>query len=204
MFDAESCGVSLMLRKWSVSVSPADEVRLLEFIRLLLEWNVRVNVTGARNASEVVGEHFPDSLALFRLVPPGVRLIDIGSGGGLPVVPFSILRPDCLVTMVEPRAKRVAFLKTVVRVLQCSNLKVFRQRMEECERHLFEVACSRATFSPFDWLTSAPALLAPGGRTIVLSTGEVSPCPSGFSLLDSLDYQTSNGSVRWAGSYCST
>ena len=204
MVDSLGSDLSLLFSDWSAPLSPVDNGRLLDFIRVLLEWNVRINVTGARERSDVVGEHFPDSLALFSLVPAGSRLVDVGSGGGLPAIPFAILRPDCQVTLVEPRAKRVAFLKTAVRVCKCSNVLVVRQRMEDCESHCFDVASSRATFPPLEWLASARELVVPGGRTIVLSTVEVSPRPSGLLLIGHLNYKTRNGSVRWAGSYCST
>src|SRR4029079_16814605 len=87
------------------------------FWSLLLTWNARINLTGAGTRDELLGEHFPDALAMASLVPPGARLVDVGSGGGLPAVPLSVLRPDLGLTLVEPRAKRVAFLRTAVRTL---------------------------------------------------------------------------------------
>jgi len=178
--------------------------RVSGFIDLLLEWNKRVNLTGARNVGEVLGDHLPDSFALSRFVPEGSAVVDVGSGGGLPAVPLAILRADCHVTLVEPRAKRVAFLNTAVRVCGCKNATVVRARLAECDSSCFAVATSRATFPPAEWLGLGPALLVPGGRLVLLTTTEGPSESKGLRLVDSVQYRTSDNTMRWAGCYCST
>jgi 16S rRNA (guanine527-N7)-methyltransferase len=74
-----------------VTVSSAQAGTLDAFWSLLLSWNARINLTGARTPAELLGEHFPDALAMARLVPPNARVLDVGSGGGLPVLPFAVL-----------------------------------------------------------------------------------------------------------------
>jgi 16S rRNA G527 N7-methylase RsmG len=115
-----------------------------------------------------------------------------------------LMRQDCRVTLVEPRAKRVAFLHTVARVCGCTTIVITRKRLEDFRASRFSVATSRATFPPKEWLRLAPPLLVPGGRVVVFSTGQVSPDVTQHKLVDSIEYRTSSGSSRWAGCYCFT
>jgi 16S rRNA (guanine527-N7)-methyltransferase len=156
---------------------------LVGFVRLLLTWNARINLTGARTPEEVVADHFPDAFALAGVVPAAARLVDVGSGGGLPAVPFLILRPDVHLTMVEPRAKRVAFLRTATRTLHL-RAEVEGVRVEEIVRRDFQVAVSRATFPPAEWLLKAAPLLSPGGAIgIFAAAQELPPLPSTSRLV---------------------
>jgi len=123
---------------------------VLGFGRRLIEWNARVNLT-ARSRWPSDGEHVVDSFAMASLVPPGSSVVDVGAGGGLPGIPFSILRPDARLVVVEPRAKRIAFLRTVVRELQLASTEVLRERADALDRGGFDVAASRATFSAEEW-----------------------------------------------------
>jgi 16S rRNA (guanine527-N7)-methyltransferase len=155
--------------------------RITTFIDLLLRWNERINLTGAREALEVVQDHLPDSFALSALTPRGARLVDVGTGGGLPALPFALLRPDVALTLVEPRAKRVAFLRAAVRELGLA-ATVLPARVEDLEG-TFEVAASRATFPPQEWWERGSDLLLPqGGRLVFfLSGSDGIPFPSSAS-----------------------
>ena len=150
MREDELACLARLAEEWKFPLSPEITKRVIEFCRLLIAWNVRVNLTGARTVAEVVGEHVVDAFAMARLVPPGSSVVDVGAGGGLPGVAFAILRPDARLTMVEPRAKRVAFLRTAVR-----------------ERHFRRVngsASVKAWFGPAGWCWSLREM--PGVRSI--------------------------------------
>jgi len=201
--DAKS-GVLKLADQWSFTVASDVADLIAVYMQQLLVWNERVNLTGAQNLGDLLGEHLPDSFALAKLVPEGADLIDVGSGGGLPAIPFSLLRRDCRVTLVEPRAKRVAFLHMVARVCECENIVITRNRLEDFRASRFSVATSRATFSPKEWLKLAPPLLIPGGSVVVLSTGQVTPDVTQHKLIGSIEYRTSCGAQRWAGRYCFT
>jgi 16S rRNA (guanine527-N7)-methyltransferase len=204
MSEERRADILTLGRQWAFSVAAdvADSIAL--YMQQLLLWNERVNLTGARNIADLLGEHLPDSFALAKLIPEGAQVIDVGSGAGLPAIPFAILRSDCQVTLVEPRAKRVAFLNTAVRTCGCKGISILRKRFEDLHEVRFSVATSRATFSPEAWLKMAPSLLSPNGMIIVLTTSQVqldSPQPT---LIDSIEYRSSSGASRWAGSYCFT
>ena len=177
---------------------------VLDFSRLLVEWNTRVNLTGARSGEEIVGEHVVDGFAMARLVPAGSSVVDVGAGGGLPGLAFGILRPDARVTMVEPRAKRVAFLRTAVRELQLANAEVFRGRIDALGRGDFDVASSRATFPPEEWLSVGLGLVRRGGLVLVLAGDAWSPGATSLRAVNELHYATAAGRSRWIGAFCST
>lgn len=204
MSDEARLGVIRLADQWSIPLTGGVSDRIVHYFQQLLLWNERVNLTGSRSIRDLLNQHLPDSFALARLVPDGSRVVDVGSGGGLPAVPFSLLRQDCHVTLVEPRAKRVAFLNTAVRTCGCTSVAVFRGRVEDLPEVRFSVATSRATFPPEEWLRLAPSLLLPGGRAVVLTTSQLRVGTAGLQVIDSVEYQTAEGISRWAGCYCFT
>jgi len=188
-------------RQLGVTVSSAQAGTLDAFWSLLLSWNARINLTGARTRAELLGEHFPDALAMARLVPPNARVLDVGSGGGLPALPFAVLRPDSVVTLVEPRAKRVAFLRTAIRTLGLASA-VLPERIEAVETPTVDVAASRATFAPAEWLARARGL-APSTLVFAARRSEVGEV-DGQALVAELEYQTASRHPRWLGLFRST
>jgi 16S rRNA (guanine527-N7)-methyltransferase len=204
MLEEATSGVLALAALWKFPVGKESSARIAVYMKRLLEWNRRVNLTGARSLEDLLGEHLPDSFAMSQLVPPGSRVVDIGSGGGLPGIPFALLRPDCRVTLVEPRAKRVAFLNMAVRDTACDNVAVMRARLEEIGSERFDVAVSRATFPPEEWLELARSIVLPSGRVVLLTSVAVVPRVSSVQLVGSVEYRTSAGSRRWTGCYCFT
>jgi 16S rRNA (guanine527-N7)-methyltransferase len=87
----------------------------------------------AKNTSvqQMVGNHFLDSLTLLPLLPEGAHLLDVGSGAGFPGLACRAARPDLLLTMVEPRLKRVSFLRHIVRTLGLSGVEIVAGRIED-------------------------------------------------------------------------
>jgi 16S rRNA (guanine527-N7)-methyltransferase len=201
--DAVS-GVSSLGKEWAFPVSGEVADRLAVFLVQLLRWNERVNLTGAKHLSELIGDHLPDSFALARLCPQGANVVDIGSGGGLPAVPFAILRPDCQITLVEPRAKRIAFLNMAVRECSLKSVRVIRARAEELPPSNYNLASSRATFTPEIWLRMAPQFLTKEGLAVVLSTGMDAAWEQHGRVVESVSYLTPAGSPRWCGCFCFT
>lgn len=191
-------------RCWQREVPPQTAVQLEGFLSLLLAWNVRINLSGAKNLVDLVSDHLPDSFAMATAVSSGASVCDVGSGGGLPALPFAMLRPDCQVTLVEPRAKRTAFLHAAVRLSGCANVRVRRARLEDLDKQRYDVAASRATFPPLEWMALAQDLVTASGSIIVFAAEGVEGRNSLLVLRRSLEYQTGKGSRRWMGTYCST
>lgn len=140
------------------------------FCQLMLKWNASLNITGAKTIEDLVMAHLPDALVLAHFVPRDAAVVDIGSGGGLPAIPLSVLRPDLQVTLLEPRAKRVAFLRTAVRELGLRRVSPWLGRVEHWSAPAPSpsVAMSRATFPPSEWLPIGMKALEGRGRVYAL------------------------------------
>jgi 16S rRNA (guanine527-N7)-methyltransferase len=194
--DPQAALYELALR-FGLAVSEAQWGAVDAFWSLLEKWNARINLTGARTREDLVGEHLPDALAMARLIPVGVRVVDVGAGGGLPAIPFALLRPDVSLTLVEPRAKRVAFLRTAVREAGLARAEVIARRVEALPSRAWDVATSRATFAPDEWLERgqrlAPAVLAFAARRADVGA------PNGGALDADLSYETAAQHPRWTG-----
>lgn len=165
----------------------ADAAGLAAFVELVRDWNARVNLTAARTPEAMVEVMCADALVLASeaLVPPDGRVVDVGSGAGGPALALAILRPDLRLTLVEPLRKRVTFLRTAVGTLGLADrVKVLEGRLELDDPGLegapFDLAMSRATFAPAEWLAAGTAL-AP--RVLVLTAQEEPPeAPKGFRV----------------------
>jgi 16S rRNA (guanine527-N7)-methyltransferase len=159
---------------------------LARYLALLLPWNLRVNLTGARSADEVLDRHLADAFALLPHLPAGrFRLADVGAGAGFLGVAVAALRPDAHCVLLEPIGKKHAFLRAVARELPLPNLEPRAERLENHlarpELALFDVAVSRATWPPLEWLERAPALLRPGGLAAAYEGREPVALPPGVS-----------------------
>jgi 16S rRNA (guanine527-N7)-methyltransferase len=170
---------------WGVRVEPAQAESLLLYADLLIRWNQKINLTGAKSIGAVVAEHYPDAYALARRLDQPARLVDVGSGGGLPALPLALLRPSLVIRLCEPIAKKAAFLRTAIRELKLADrVALEARRGEELADELaarpagplltatsqpFDVATSRATFAPEAWLALGRRLVRPAGRVFVLT-----------------------------------
>jgi 16S rRNA (guanine527-N7)-methyltransferase len=164
---------------WRVPASADQRDALLAYADLLMTWTARINLTGARSADQLVEEHFPDAFALAsRLVEPA-RVIDVGSGGGLPALPLALLRPALSIDLSEPIAKKGAFLRTAIRELGLGDrVRVDPRRGEaiaDAAPPGFDAATSRATLAPKAWLALGRRLVAPGGRVFGLFAADAVP-----------------------------
>ncbi len=145
----------------------SEQVRgLLTYLELLLSWNRRINLTGVRSAEECITRHFGESLYLVRSVELEGRLLDIGSGAGFPGLALKIVFPQLSITLLEPVAKKRAFLKEVARKCAMQSVEVGPQRLEEFETpsRLFDTATARAVGRLEQLVPQAARCLRPGGR----------------------------------------
>lgn len=130
------------------------------YIRILLQWNEKLNLTAIRDPLEILVRHFCESMYGAVAVPvKSGRLADIGSGPGFPGIPMKILQPDIELLLVESNIKKGTFLAEVVRELELKNARVLISRYEELGEELtpLDYVCSRAVgdFGPFlKWAAS--------------------------------------------------
>jgi 16S rRNA (guanine527-N7)-methyltransferase len=94
-----------------------------------LRWNRKINLTRITSLQDAVRYHYCESLYLATRLPPGpLRIVDIGSGAGLPGIPVAIYRPECTVDLVESHQRKAVFLREAARELK--NVRVVAQRAE--------------------------------------------------------------------------
>jgi 16S rRNA (guanine527-N7)-methyltransferase len=146
----------------SLSLSPGLAPKLEQFRDLLLQWNRRINLSAARTAPEVE-EHIRDSLHVIPHLRSSARVLDVGSGGGFPVVIAALCLPASSFTALEPVHKKHAFLRTAARELELANLDPRSTRVEDHAVHDYDAATSRATFDLREWLLLGAQLVRPGG-----------------------------------------
>lgn len=151
-----------------LDLSEAQADALLAYQALLLKWNRVYNLTAVRQPAEVLTHHLLDSLAALlplrrQLASRSGRLLDVGSGGGLPGVVLAIMLPGLEVTCVDTVGKKVSFIRQVSAELKLRNLKASHARVEELSKSPFDVVTSRAFASLSDFTQLTRHLLAADG-----------------------------------------
>jgi 16S rRNA (guanine527-N7)-methyltransferase len=140
----------------------SDDKKIAEFIDLFLKWNDRINLSAASTRSELQ-EHIDDCLHVVPFLKSADRVLDVGSGGGLPVVIAAICLPDQHFVSLEPIHKKHAFLKTAARELGLPNLEAVATRLEDHAERDYDTAMSRATFDLVTWFELAKPYVRANG-----------------------------------------
>lgn len=125
--------------------------QFIEYMKLLQEWNEKINLTAITEDEEVIKKHFIDCIKAFKsdAVKSAKTVIDVGTGAGFPGLPIAIMNPNINVTLLDSLNKRINFLNTVVAKLQLKNVVTIHSRAEDGARKVelrenFDVATSRA------------------------------------------------------------
>lgn len=174
-----------------VSLPEGTREALCLWLDLLVAWNVRVDLTAARGAEELVDLMLADALVLSSRIPEGARVVDVGTGAGAPGLAVALVRPDVHVTLVEPLAKRGAFLRTVMGTVGRVDMELVGrtgQGLASVGERRWDVALARATLRPGAWLELAASLLDSGGSAWVFLAREPAPIHPGMAEVESFEY----------------
>lgn len=160
-----------MTEQVSVAFGAGSE-RATRFAELLAVHGVERGLIGPREVDRLWDRHLLNSVAISEFVPEGASVVDVGSGAGLPGIPLAIARPDLDIVLLEPMARRVAWLEEAVAKLELGNVTVVRGRAEEkAIRQQIgdrDVATARAV-APLGKLTGwCLPLLRVGGQLVAL------------------------------------
>lgn len=149
-----------------LSLSERQSAKLLAYGDLILKWNKVYNLTALRDPAQVMTHHLLDSLSIIqplqRQCPEAERLLDVGSGAGLPGAVIAIMRPELSVSCVDAVAKKAAFIRQVSAELALPNLNGMHARVETLGG-TYDVISSRAFASLADFYSGSSHLLAPEG-----------------------------------------
>jgi 16S rRNA (guanine527-N7)-methyltransferase len=170
MISPTSAQVSEALKPYGVEPSIDLIAGIQGYVELLLKWNKSISLTTVTDVDEILRFHFGESLYALPMLPvEKSRLADVGSGAGFPGIPLAMARPSLHVTLLEPNAKKFAFLNEVIRRLNLDNGAAIRSRMADV-RHSdqrFGVVTARALGQFGELLGWAHHRLTPTGKVVL-------------------------------------
>lgn len=179
-----------------LELSDAQIGQLLDYLALIGKWNKVYNLTAVRDPAEMLTHHLLDSLAVVRPLRQqlagrqpadgqGFRLLDVGSGAGLPGVVIAICCPDIAVSCVDTVAKKATFIQQAALTLKLPNLKGLHARVENLDDH-YDVVSSRAFASLADFTNWSREALAPAGMWMAMKgkhpAEELAALPAGVEV----------------------
>ena len=157
-----------------IAVNAAARARIEAYLDEVERFNRRINLTTVPR-EQAWERHIVDSLTLLEVAAPahGERVVDVGSGAGVPGIPFALVRPDLEITLVEADRRRAGFLTHVAGLLSLSSIRVVAERAEVYGhtvegREQFDLALSRAAAAPRVLCELTLPLLRVGGRLLAL------------------------------------
>ena len=142
-----------------------DQVKtLLAYLTFMGKWNRIYNLTAIRNPERMVVEHLLDALAVVPFLSDARRLLDVGTGGGIPGIPVAIVCPDIKIVLLDSNQKKTAFLTQMKIELDLKHVDIEARRVEDYHPPiLFDRIISRAFASLIDFITATDQLLASDG-----------------------------------------
>lgn len=174
------------LSRLNIALSDHQIETLLEFTALLAKWNRTYKLTAVTDPDEMVARHLLDSLAVLAFVA-GPRVLDVGSGPGLPGIPLAVARPDWELVLLDSNGKKTRFMTHAAGRLGLDNVRIVRARIEDYADDMgFDTVISRAFSSIEDFVRRAGRLCSGSGRLLAmkgrLHEREVAAVPAGWRI----------------------
>lgn len=158
----------LALIETELNVSKPEQEKLVDYLLILHEWNSVHNLTGIKDPFQMLRLHLLDSLVLMPILT-GERIIDIGSGAGVPGIPLAIVRPDLQFVLLDSNQKKMNFVQHVILSLKLKNAETVCQRVEKYQPEiLFDWAVSRAFASLKEFVLAAMPLVKNQGMLLAM------------------------------------
>ena len=132
-----------------ISLSSKQISQLLRYLSLILKWNRTYNLSAIRDPIESVKKHLLDSLSIIPYLKPG-RLLDVGSGAGLPGIVISIMLPEIEVSVLDSVGKKCRFMQVVKTELELENLTIINSRVESFEKNKYYNQITSRAFAGVD------------------------------------------------------
>ncbi|MBW2141749.1 MAG: 16S rRNA (guanine(527)-N(7))-methyltransferase RsmG, partial [Deltaproteobacteria bacterium] len=158
-------------RKLGLDLQPEQVSILLKYLSELMRWNKKINLIGSSTPADAVVRHLADSLAALPYLPAHpLKVLDIGSGGGLPGLIFKVIRPNWSVTLAESNRKKVSFLRDMTRKFNLKDVQVLsarlKQKTETVPLRDFDLVTARALAPLKNLLPLARPYLSAGGMIL--------------------------------------
>jgi len=149
--------------------------KLLEYLQMLEKWNQAYNLSGIKDARQMVPYHLLDSLAMVTFVKKvqADAILDVGTGAGLPGIPLAICFPEKNFLLLDSNGKKTRFLFQVVTQLGLQNVEIFHERIENFQsREQIDIVLCRA-FAPLERLVEQVSQLLDSGSEIMAMKGQL-------------------------------
>lgn len=178
--------LSTGLLESNLDVSADQQTALLYYVQMLVKWNASYNLTAIRQPDEMITKHILDSLVILPYVT-GQRMLDVGTGAGLPGIPLAICQPDKEFYLLDSNGKKARFLVQVKHELGLENIHVLHTRVEDYHPELlFDVILSRAFSSLLNMLQSTAHLVHEQGVFMAMKGNyprqEIGDIPKNFTV----------------------
>ncbi len=157
----------------------SEEEKLLDiYMKLLLEWNEKMNLTAITQKDDIIVKHFIDSLSILKYIENNQNIIDVGTGAGFPGIPVKIMNDTLKITLVDSLNKRVNFLNEVIKVLNLKQTNTVHARAEDLGRmeeyrEKFDIATSRAVANLSTLLEYLMPFIKVGGKCICMKGANI-------------------------------
>lgn len=174
----------LELNRDVYGLNKLQQEQLFSFLELLFRWNAVHNLTAIRDPVEMVGRHLWDSLTLLPFLK-GTRILDVGTGAGLPGIPLCIARPDLSFVLIDSNTKKLNFVDHVIATLGLKSVKAVHIRVQDYGG-VFDCVLSRAFSSLRGFVESSGHLCQKNGTLIAMkgpiSEVELAGLPDGYTI----------------------
>lgn len=130
IFETEILYLQERIAEYGIRLSPVQAEHFRLYLSELMDWNRKMNLTGLSNPKRIVTDLFFDSLIPFPFLPNQGKMLDVGSGAGIPGLPIKIIRPNLDTYLLEPNRKKNSFLKHIIRLLKIEKIIVVMGRIE--------------------------------------------------------------------------
>jgi 16S rRNA (guanine527-N7)-methyltransferase len=171
-----------------LSLGESAQEKLIRYLQLLEKWNKAYNLTAVRKPEEMVTHHLLDSLAVYPHIV-GPRILDVGSGAGLPGIPLAIAQPDWHIEMLDSNNKKTRFITQAISELGVENASVVHARAEEYHPEKpYDTVISRAYSSAEKMIQTAGQHCAKEGCLLLMKgaypVAELEQVPETFRVTE--------------------
>lgn len=156
------------IKQLNLPISETQINQLIQFIELIAKWNKAYNLTAVRNNNDMAKLHILDSLAILPHIQ-GQRIIDIGTGAGLPGIPLALCLPEIQFTLLDSNAKKTRFVQQAILELKLKNVTVIHSRVEDYQPEIkYDAVLTRAFASLPDIIKLTSHLLNDNGVLLAM------------------------------------
>ncbi len=175
MKRTELADLTHRLAEKGVLLTHHQQTQLWKYAELLLDWNSKVNLISRKDQDAVLTKHVLHSLslALFYAFKPKERVLDLGTGGGLPGIPLAIAFPDTYFLLIDSIGKKITACSDMIQKLGLKNVLAQKARADELKHVKFDVIVSRQVAAMPELCTWCRPLLKKGGKLLCLKGGNL-------------------------------